>query len=213
MNKLKRKLTITAAILAIAGSAHYGASAQGGISFLKPSKDNPDGRSGKVPTVITSEFLDLDIEKNTAVFQKNVTVDDEEMNIECEKMTIFLEDTKPIGDASAKKNEKEKTGKQISRIICEKNVVITRKLPNANGGGTKQTATAGHADYDVKTGMIVLTKDPVLKKGNSSIKGEVITIWRDSEKVSVKHGSELILDSGTINDSREKTGEQPLENK
>ena len=114
-------------------------------------------------------------------------------------MTIFLEDKKadggvnasPVKPDSAKSEDvKPEESKQVSRIICEENVVIIRKsLSESERGQGEQKALAGHADYDVKTGKIVLTKNnPVLKRGGDTLSGEIITIWRDSEKVEVQGG-------------------------
>jgi lipopolysaccharide transport protein LptA len=132
-----------------------------------------------------------------------------------------LEESNPAAEAeSDKKNntgttDKKNQGKQISRIICEGNVVIIRK-PAVSAEGkeeSEQKATAGHADYDVKTGMIVLTKDPVMTRGEDSVKGEVITIWRDSEKVVVGPGSKLELKSETIKESQSTKSNESQENK
>jgi lipopolysaccharide export system protein LptA len=190
-----------------------------GLSFFQPTKGTDKKRSGKTPTVITSDTMDIDISKNIATFTGNVKVDDEEMNISCKKMTIFLEDkkagenvkastTKPDAvkpdavkpdavkpelakpDAVNPDEVKPEESKQVSRIICEENVVIIRKsLSESEKGQGEQKALAGHADYDVKTGKIVLTKNnPVLKRGGDTLRGEIITIWRDSEKVEVQAG-------------------------
>ncbi len=170
-----------------------------GLSFFQPAKGTDKKRSGKTPTVITSDTMDIDIAKNVAIFTGNVKVDDEEMSISCKKMTIFLEDKKieEVGKSSVVKADsakpeetKPEEGKQVSRIICEENVIIIRKaLSESERGQGEQKAIAGHADYDVKTGKIVLTKNnPVLKRGADTLRGEIITIWRDSEKVEVQGG-------------------------
>lgn len=170
-----------------------------GFSLLQPSKGADNKRAGKTPTVITSDTMDIDISKNLAVFTGNVKVDDEEMNISCNKMTIYLEDKKADADSKSpavkpetpKADEaKPEESKQVSRIICEGNVVIIRKsLSESERGQGEQKAISGHADYDVKSGKIVLTKNnPVLKRGGDTLRGDPITIWRDSEKVEVQGG-------------------------
>ena len=176
-----------------------------GLSFFQSTKGAEKKRAPKAATVINADTMDIDISKNIATFTGNVKVDDEEMNISCKKMTIFLEDKK-TGDESnvssagsdSTKSEDAKTeeSKQVSRIICEENVVIIRKsLSESEKGQGDQKALSGHADYDVKTGKIVLTKNnPVLQRGGDTLRGEIITIWRDSEKVEVQ-GGEIKMNS------------------
>ncbi|MEI6421195.1 MAG: LptA/OstA family protein [Lentisphaerota bacterium] len=197
-----------------------------GLSFFQPAKGVDKKRSGKAPTVISSETMDIDISKNIAVFTGNVKVDDEEMNISCRKMTIFLEDKKADDAAKAPENKadssksddvKPEESKQVARIICEENVVIIRKsLSESEKGQGEQKASAGHADYDVKIGKIVLTKNnPVLKRGGDTLKGEIITIWRDNEKVEVQGGSEIKLNpkSPELQDGAQKAKENKPEEK
>ena len=141
------------------------------------------------------------------------------MNISCKRMTIFLEDKK--ADAADKApavkadDAKPEESKQVSRIICEESVVIIRKSLSENEKGQgEQKALAGHADYDVKTGKIVLTKNnPVLMRGGDTIKGEIITIWRDDEKVGVEGGSEIKLNPNSTESQvgAEKTKENKPE--
>ncbi|HPN85114.1 MAG TPA: LptA/OstA family protein [Victivallales bacterium] len=205
------KSLVAAGILAAIFIECSTAYAQQGISFFRTTRKESDSKAEKVPTVITSESLEIDVENNRAIFIGKVKVDDREMIIECEKMTIFLENEKKSETTNITNIDKD-AGKQISKIVCEKDVVITRKLTvTPENLEPIQKATAGHADYDVKTGMIVMTQDPVINRGDDSLKGEVITIWRDSEKFSVRHGVQLELKSDNIKDSQnvepEKSGE------
>ncbi len=175
-----------------------------GIAFFRTTKKQ-SGEEKKIPTVITSNSLEIDIENNKAIFLEHVRVNDQELIIECDKMTIHLEanNGNPVAGVELSTTNQKAPAKQISRIVCEGNVIITRKLPvSVENPEPVQKAFAGHADYDVKTGMIVMTKDPVLKRGDDSLKGEIITIWRDSEKVSVKHGVTLELKSENVKDAQ-----------
>ncbi|HPO91518.1 MAG TPA: LptA/OstA family protein [Victivallales bacterium] len=180
--------------------------AQSGISFFRTTRK--DGNEKKVPTVITSESLEIDIGSNKATFLNNVKVDDQEMTIECDKMLIYLEPTNKEEEKVEKTDLtsiEQNAAKQVSRIVCEGNVVITRKMPvSSENPEPIQKSKSGKADYDVKTGMIVLTENPVLIRGNDTLKGEIITIWRDSEKVRVKYGVELNINSENIKDSQSK---------
>ncbi|MFZ2654486.1 MAG: LptA/OstA family protein [Victivallales bacterium] len=208
------KLAALAAVFFVVADMEV--SAQGLSLFQSQGGGNDKKRSGKVPTVINSDVMDIDVSKNIAVFTDNVKVDDEEMTITCRKMTIFFEDkktddkkeaVKKPADGDAGKPSEE--SKQISRIICEENVVIVRKPSNdgemAQG---EQKALAGHADYDVKTGKIILTKDPVIMRDEDTLKGEVIIIFRDSEKIEVHRGGEIRLGSDTVNNMPKENDEK-----
>ncbi len=179
-----------------------------GISFFRTTK-KAGGDTEKVPTVITSESLEIDVDNNKATFVGKVRVDDQEMTIDCDKMTIFMEPTKKRDGTEPEQKKpdaattEQNAAKQISRIVCEGNVVIIRKMPvSEENPDPIQKSTSGHADYDVKTVMIVLTKDPVLSRGKDTLKGEIIWIWRDNEKVKVKD-PELNLKSENLKDSQQ----------
>ncbi len=154
-------------------------------------------RTDKKPTVIKSDTMDIDSAKNTAVFTGNVKVDDQELTINCHKMTIYLEDVEEQ-DKDAPDPKKTKKTKKVSKIICEKDVVIVRKPPEGEEKKEEQKATAGRAEYDVKEGKITLTENPVLLQGEQRIEGEVINFWRDSERLSIQGGSQMRLKPETL---------------
>lgn len=210
MKKCAFKLLLYCLSLAIVEVATISNLNAQGISFFRTQKKEGSNEK-RVPTVIKSESLEIDIENNKAVFIDKVFVDDQEMTIECDKMTIYLEQAKKDGDKKVEMASIEQNAaKQVSRIVCEGNVVITRKMPiTAENPEPIQKSNSGHADYDVKTGMIVLTQNPVISRGNDTLKGEIITIWRDSEKVRVKHGVELNINSENIKDGQKSEETNP----
>lgn len=180
------KVISAAAIIGITAAFFPGAaSAQdlfGGLS------SNSKRKGPKKPLKITSESLDVDMPKNIAVFTGSVFVDDDDMTISCHKLTIFLEE-KDQGDAGMKKEESKDvssamTGsKELKKIVCEKDVVITRKIydPAEKAKGSQQ-ATGGKAVYDIKLGQIELTEDnPKITRGDESgVSADKITMWRES---------------------------------
>jgi lipopolysaccharide export system protein LptA len=146
-------------------------------------------KGARKPTKITSQSLDADMGKNIIIFTGDVFVDDDDMTINCHKMTIYLEDKKPGKEAPEKKEEPESPEKaaagkkQLEKIICEKDVVIVRKVvdPDAKAKG-RQKAESGRAVYDVKLGEIELTEDnPRLSRGEEVISADKITIWRNRQ--------------------------------
>lgn len=200
-----KKIRFLAFALLLAGS--FTLSAQ--MSFLNSSKARRTDRTGK-PTVINADAMDIDIQNNKAVFMGNVIVDDPEVTITCRKMTIYLEDKddekedEGKKDPEKKKNEDGKKsdkkdeeddpvgGKQLSRIVCTEDVVISRKLPLESGDSQK--ALADRAVYDFKEGTIELSEKPVVIKGNSRLQGEKITLYTDSERVTIVNATATTTD-------------------
>ena len=206
------KTLFLALILLLTGN--FTLSAQ--MSFLSASKARRPDRTGK-PTVINADAMDIDIQNNKAVFMGNVMVDDPEITITCRKMTIILEDSDKdekdtrkdakAADAKQKDNKKDDKkdeddpigGKELSKIICTEEVVITRKLPLSNGDSQK--ALADRAVYDLKEGTIELSEKPIVIKGNSNLQGEKITLYTDSERITVVNA---IATSSNLNPSMKK---------
>lgn len=140
-------------------------------------------------STITAEQMFIDFTNNFIIISGNVRVNEAHMTIDCDKITVYLQQGK-----SDKVQPKMVAGKltnltnpgsnnKISRIICENNVVITRKqsLADIKQNGLQQ-AFADKADYDLGQSKIVLTgKRPMIKRGTEHIEGKQITLWRDQE--------------------------------
>lgn len=170
----------------------------------KTSKDtslSPGGSKGT--TTITADELFIDFTSNIISVSGNVKVDEERMHIDCDKITVYLGAKEDEGsDKDGKKPDGMKTeiaadgsSRDISRIICEGNVVITRKLPaeelKLHG---QQRALADRAEYDFRKGLIVLTgKRPVISRGTDTIEGKIITIWKDSERLQAEKDCKLMF--------------------
>ena len=191
-----KKTIFLALILLLAGN--FTLSAQ--MSFMN-SKSRRSSRTGK-PTVINADAMDIDIQNNKAVFMGNVIVDDQEVTITCRKMTIYLEDKeeeKTEGKQKKTSGKKEDDdpvgGKQLARIVCTEDVIITRKLPLS--GGETQKALSDRAVYDFKEGTIELSEKPVVIKGNSRLQGEKITLYTDSERVTIVNAIATTSDFGS----------------
>lgn len=206
------KVISAAAIIGITAAFFPGAaSAQdlfGGLS------SNSKRKGPKKPLKITSETLDVDMPKNIAVFTGSVFVDDDDMTITCHKLTIFLEE-KDQGDAGMKKEENkdpvssEMAGnKELKKIVCEKDVVIRRKVydPTEKAKGTQQ-ATGGKAVYDVKLGQIELTEDnPKITRGDDSgVSADKITMWRESGRFSASGNVKTWFPSEMENGEKKET--------
>ena len=165
-------------------------------------------RDKALPTVITADTMDIQTAKNIAIFTGNVVVKDQELTINCLKMTIYLEEktastavpagavpgahpaekTTPTTPDKTVKSKDSKGGKNISKIICEGDVVIVRKTKDDKGEEKEQNATAGKAEYDLKEQKITLSENPVMMQGTDKVKGDVIILFRESERVIVQGG-------------------------
>ena len=205
-----------------------------------PSLFNAGGNSKRdkaLPTVITADTMDIQTAKNIAIFTGNVVVKDQELTINCLKMTIYLEDKAKTGTASAEavpgahpaekatpekttpatsdktvKSKDSKGGKNISKIICEGDVVIVRKTKDDNGKEKEQHATAGKAEYDLKEQKITLSDNPVMMQGTDKVDdAETIVLFRDSERVLIQGGKgktpALKISTETL-DMNPQTGEE-----
>jgi len=136
-----------------------------------------DGRSLEASpdaTVITSEKLTFDYIKKFALFENNVVVNDPRLQLSANRLTIvFLED----GGAQT--------------IKAEGKVLLTQD---------DKKARADVATYDVVSGKIVLAGGPPqVMQGRNILEGEVITFWRDQQRVECKPRARLVVyseDSG-----------------
>ena len=138
--------------------------------------NNTEEKSGA--TDITANSMDINLAGDLISLYGNVIVDDENMNIAADEIIVYLTDTKK------KTGESKKEPKQL---VATGNVIIIKKSGSEEQEGNKEEkATAGKADYDLKTGVIILTEDPVLFQGASYIKGDKITLYRSSDRVKIE---------------------------
>ena len=130
-----------------------------------------DGRAleaSATATVVTADKLTFDYIKKFAVFDGNVVVNDPRLQLSSDKLTIvFTED----GGAQT--------------VKAEGKVLLTQ--------GDKK-ARADVASYDVPSGKIVLAGGPPqVMQGRNILEGEVITFWRDQQKVECKPRARLVV--------------------
>ena len=171
-------------------------SAQGLPSLFGKERANNRDRSADIPTTITAESMEVNMGNNIATLMGDVFVDDQEMTISCEKMTIHFEKEK---DESAKqdnaaKKENATSGKKPIRIECFESVVIKAKpKPTEDGKLPKeQKATAKKVVYDLVKDVITLYKVgdtlPVINDGESKVSGNQIEIYLNEERMLILRG-------------------------
>ena len=138
-----------------------------------------DGRSLEAApdaTVVTAEKLTFDYLKKFALFENNVLVNDPRLQLSANRLTIIFT---------------ESGGAQT--IKAEGKVLLTQ--------GDKK-ARADVATYDVATGKIVLAGGPPqVLQGRNILEGEVITFWRDEQRVECKPKARLVVYSEDFGDA------------
>ena len=127
-------------------------------------------------TVVTADKLTFDYLKKFALFENNVVVNDPRLQLSANRLTIvFTED----GGAQT--------------IKAEGKVLLTQ--------GEKK-ARADVAVYDVPTGRIVLSGGPPqVMQGRNILEGEVITFWRDQQRLECKPRARLVVYSEDYGDA------------
>ena len=138
-----------------------------------------DGRSLEASpdaTVVTSDKLTFDYIKKFALFEGRVLVNDPRLQLSSDRLTIvFTED----GGAQT--------------IKAEGKVLLTQ--------GDKK-ARSDVATYDVPSGKIVLAGGPPqVMQGRNILEGEVITFWRDEQRLECKPKARLVVYSEDFGDA------------
>lgn len=137
------------------------------VSAQKTKKPIAPTRSDTDVTVITSDKLTFDYVRQFAHFEQNVVVVDPQMKIFADNMMVRFDD-----DNKAK------------NIKAEGNVIIVQE---------DKRARAAIAEYKIDTGEIILSGDPMITQGKNVMTADVITFYRDEERVEGKPRSRLII--------------------
>jgi lipopolysaccharide transport protein LptA len=159
----------------------------GGMGSKMKKKSGPSSQ----PTTVEADSMNIDIGNNLAVFTGNVIVDDEQMNIKCHKMSIYLEEKDSPGAPAAgtqPEGDSPQMSKELKKIVCLGNVILERKVADPEEAKKgRQKATAEKAEYDVKSGKITLTGGkPSITRGDDLLAGDRITIYRDNDKMEIE---------------------------
>lgn len=132
----------------------------------------------QVPVKIVSDKMDYDQDNNTVIFSGNVHVDRSDFELWSDKLTVFMQ--APPEGKPAQTSVGPGASQDIEKLLAEGNVRIKRD---------KQAGTSGKATYWTKKGVIVMEDNPVLKDGEGSITGQVIT-YHVKENRGVVQGGE-----------------------
>ena len=150
-----------------------------------------DDSKERSPSYVSADAMDLDMANNMATLLGNVKVENDDMTLECDKMIIYLQDKvkeeQSSNNESAEKPKKDPgdSGKQVQKIECFTNVVITRKFKNEDEDAPpkEQRATAGKAVYDLVERTITLFEKPVVYNEDRWTRADRMILFPDTDKV------------------------------
>jgi lipopolysaccharide transport protein LptA len=144
-----------------------------------PAAREDDGRALEASpdaTVITADKLTFDYLQKFALFENNVLVNDPRLQLSANRLTVIFT---------------EAGGAQT--IKAEGKVLLTQ--------GDKK-ARSDVAVYDVPTGKIVLSGGPPqVMQGRNILEGEVITFWRDEQRLECMPRARLVVYSEDFGDA------------
>lgn len=116
--------------------------------------------------VITSDHLSFDYKRYIAVFEGNVVIDDPQVHIEADQMTVLFEGTNQIKSVTAIGNVRMRSGDR--RASCRRAV------------------------YLAKTGEVLLTGGVSLTRGRDTVMGEKVTFWLFEDRMECTPGRLVI---------------------
>lgn len=112
--------------------------------------------------------LDMDYDKNVAVFHDDVLIDDPHMKMNADQMTVYF----------------QAQSRTIEKVLAVGHVRFKKE---------EKSAKSDQAVYTVKDGKIVLTGHPMVKKDKDILTGEKITFFRDDNRMLIEPSAKLIL--------------------
>ena len=181
----------------------FSADAFAQIELVPVSKSQSEKEKKEEPTIINADAMDIDMANDKITLLGNVDVQDPEMNIKCRKMVIYLRKSDKASPSSEGTVRDDQSSKEVVRIDCFGDVVITRIMPvSPEGIRENQRALAGKAVYQVKEETITLTEDPVLIRDANRLYGETIIMHTKTERVLVFKG--IAKTKGKLADQNKK---------
>ncbi len=202
MNKVKQ-ITVFG-IVAVLLSANHVDGAEGAPA---PAKGPPGGKDSKMK--IFSQSMNYNLGKRMAIYEGEVRVVDQSLDLRCDKLTVLFHPNKPANDPKGVANPapkppvKEKpdeplpamsgTGGKVKMLIAEGNVVI---LDLAN----KARALGDKAVYTSLTEQVELTSIPgrplpkIIDKDENVLVSKVIIYDRRTQDLKANQGVQINQD-------------------
>lgn len=131
-----------------------------------------------VPTKVTADRLTYSQEGNRAVFEGNVHVVRQDMELWADRIEIDLRPNTD-GKGAGAPDMAFATSEGASRI---KSIVATGNVRMRRG---QSEGRCRKATYLAEKGMIILEGDPVLKEGDNTLQGKEIRVYLDQNRSEV----------------------------
>ena len=112
------------------------------------------------PIDIKSDRLEAHNKERKVIFMGNVQARQRDVLIFSDRLTTFY----------------DKAGKDVERIVAEGNVKITQ---------ADKVGTSREAVYENLTRKLIMMGDPHLWQGKDELRGEIITVFLDEDRVMV----------------------------
>ena len=175
MDRLKRQLIILHFTLFVGLLLPSPAFSE--TSQEKPANEDP------TPIVIKSKTMEMNNKLKSVTFTGDVNAKKDDFIIDCDRMVAYYENMPDLQEGNGEKTK-------IDKIVATGHVIVNR----AEDG----VATAEKATYFQKDERIILTGNPIAKRGADIVKGERIIIFLKEDRISVEDSTV------TITPSREK---------
>jgi lipopolysaccharide export system protein LptA len=120
------------------------------------------GKGEPKEMVIKSNKLEVDDNRKVVIFTGNVDAKREDFVINCNKLVVFYKSLPGVKETDEGKTE-------VDKIVATGQV----KISHSQGAA----ATAEKAVYYQRDEKVVLTENPVVKKGNDFVEGDRITMY------------------------------------
>ncbi len=137
----------------------------------------------------TSDSLLIDMKNNTITLINNVVINEEKSVINCDKLTIYLNNTNGLTPKNGSFQGYDLNG--VNRIVCDGKVYLKRTGKDRNE--SRIQATAEKLVYDLESDLITLSGEikPKITTASGTLSGRVITIDRNNEEIKVLDGAEI----------------------
>ncbi len=118
-------------------------------------------------TVITAVRLTFDYKNKYALFEENVVVSDPEMQLTSDKLIVHFAEEGKVTSIKAEGHVNMKQDDKVGQCAL--------------------------ATYDVPSGKIVMAGKPRVSRGRDVLEGDIITFWRDDNKMVVQPQARLVI--------------------
>jgi len=137
----------------------------------------------------SSDSLLIDMKNNTITLIDNVVINEEKSVINCDKLTIYLNNTNGLMPKNNSFQGHDLAG--VNRIVCDGKVYLKRTGKDRND--SRLQATAEKLVYDLESDLITLSGEnkPKITTASGTLSGRIITIDRNNEEIKIVDGAEI----------------------